>query len=167
MNQERFFGKFRGRIINNKDPQNLARIKALVPAVLGDQETQWALPSVPYAGNGVGFYFIPPIGSNVWIEFEKGDSRLPVWSGCFWEIGQAPIISNAYDQKVIKTDKAIISISDTSGLDEGIRIETTSGLKIVMDSSGIELSNGSSNVRITPTNVVYISRGNPVQVIAG
>ena len=26
-----------------------------------DQETQWALPSVPYAGNNIGFYFIPPL----------------------------------------------------------------------------------------------------------
>ena len=110
---------------------------------------------------------MPPVGANVWIEFENDDRRLPVWSGCFWEIGQAPVTSNVYDQKVIKTDKTSIGISDTSGLEEGIRIETTSGLKIVMDSSGIELSNGSSNVRITPTNVVYISRGNPVQVIAG
>lgn len=91
---------------------------------------------------------------------------MPIWSGCYWEFGQAPVTSNAYDQKVIKTDKAIIGISDSSGLEEGIRIETTSGLKIVMDSSGIELSNGSSNVRITPTNVVYISRNNSVQVIA-
>ena len=89
------------------------------------------------------FYFMPQIGSNVWIEFENGDRRLPVWSGCFWEIGQAPIISSVYDQKVIKTDKAIISISDSTELEEGIRIETTSGLKIVIDSSGIELSNGS------------------------
>lgn len=145
----------------------MARIKALVPTLFGDQETQWALPSVPYAGDGVGFYFIPPVRANVWIEFENGDRLSPIWSGCFWEIGQAPVTSNAYDRKVIKTDKAIISISDSSGLEEGIRIETTSGLKIVMNSSDIELSNGSSNVRITPTNVVYISRGNSVQVIAG
>ena len=102
-----------------------------------NQETQWALPSVPFAGNNIGFYFIPPVGANVWIEFENGDRRLPVWSGCFWEIGQAPVTSNVYDQKVIKTDKTSIGISDTSGLEEGIRIETTSGLKIVMDSSGI------------------------------
>jgi Type VI secretion system/phage-baseplate injector OB domain len=76
--EERFYGKFRGRIINNKDPSNLARIRALVPAVFGDQQTPWALPSVPYAGDGVGFYFIPPIGSNAWIEFENGDRRLPI-----------------------------------------------------------------------------------------
>ena len=86
---------------------------------------------------------MPQIGSNVWIKFENGDRRLPVWSGCFWEIGQAPVTSNVYDQKVIKTDKAIISINDSTELEEGIRIETTSGLKIVIDSSGIELSNGS------------------------
>ena len=54
----------------------------MVPAVFGgDKETAWALPSVPYAGNGVGFVFIPPIGTNVWIEFENGDPDTPIWSG--------------------------------------------------------------------------------------
>jgi hypothetical protein len=70
----------------------------------------------------------------------------------FGKLGQTSVISNAPDQKVIKTDKAIIRINDSSGLAEGMIIETISGLKLVMESSGIELSNGSTNVRITPIN---------------
>jgi hypothetical protein len=35
----------------------------------------------------------------------------------------------------------------------GIKIETANGLKIVMDSTGIELSNGSSNIKMTPASV--------------
>ena len=58
--RKEIFGKFRGITTNNKDPSNLARIRALVP-------TTRAFQSIPYAGDGdgVGFYFIPPIGSNV------------------------------------------------------------------------------------------------------
>jgi hypothetical protein len=153
---KRFFGKYRGKITNNKDPSNQARILALVPAVFGgDRETAWALPSVPYAGNGVGFVFIPPIGTNVWIEFENGDPDTPIWSGCFWESGQAPIVPDIPDRKVIKTNTATISINDLSGVEgEGIRIETITGLKLIMNSQGIELNNGSSSIRLTPTNVL-------------
>jgi len=44
------------------------------------------------------------------------------------------------------------ALDDTSG-SEGVTIETTSGLKIVMDSSGIELSNNSSKIKLTPSSV--------------
>lgn len=65
--RKEIFGKFRGITTNNKDPSNLARIRALVPAIFGNQYTSRAFQSIPYAGDGdgVGFYFIPPIGSNV------------------------------------------------------------------------------------------------------
>jgi hypothetical protein len=43
------------------------------------------LPCTPYARPNVGFYAIPPIGANVWIEFEGGDPSYPIWSGGFWE----------------------------------------------------------------------------------
>ena len=47
-------------------------------------DSGWALPAVPYAGDGVGFFMIPPIGASVWIEFEHGDPDYPIWTGCFW-----------------------------------------------------------------------------------
>lgn len=94
-------------------------------------------------------------GTNVWIEFENGDPDSPIWSGCFWESGQAPIVTDIPDRKVIKTNTATISINDLSGVEgEGIRIETITGLKLIMNSQGIELNNGSSSIRLTPTNVL-------------
>src|SRR4051812_15362894 len=79
-----FYGKYRGTVINNMDPLSLGRIIVQVPAVLGLIPSSWALPCVPFAGKGTGFYFIPDIGSNVWIEFEGGNSGSPIWVGCFW-----------------------------------------------------------------------------------
>lgn len=154
MNSEprRFFGKYRGTVSDNNDPSNLGRVKARVPAVLQNEETGWALPCSPYAGNGVGFFFVPPVGANIWVEFEGGDLDHPIWTGCFWGSGQVPASPANPQTKTIKTDTATIAINDTSG-SSGVTIETTSGLKIKMDSSGIELSNGSSKVKLTSASV--------------
>src|SRR5437868_4052023 len=48
----RFYGKYRGTV--TKIDKTTLRIKALVPAVLGMQETGWCVPCVPYAGDGIG-----------------------------------------------------------------------------------------------------------------
>jgi uncharacterized protein involved in type VI secretion and phage assembly len=147
-----FYGKYRGQVTDNKDPKMLGRVRAKVPAVFGDEETGWAMPCAPYAGNGVGFFFVPPVGANVWIEFEAGNPEEPICSGCFWGIGETPKIPAVPDVKVIKTDAATITINDLPG-GGGVTIETTTGLKIVMDAKGIELSNGSASVKLSPASV--------------
>src|SRR2546428_13960566 len=78
---DRFYGKYRGMVKTNVDPSNLGRLKASVPEVLGQTPTGWALPCAPYAGAGVGFFAIPPIGAGGWIEFEAGHPPRPGWGG--------------------------------------------------------------------------------------
>jgi uncharacterized protein involved in type VI secretion and phage assembly len=148
----RFFGKYRGKVTDNMDPLMQGRIRARVPAVFGEEETGWALPSSPYAGSGVGFFFVPPVDSNVWIEFEGGDGDYPIWSGGFWNAGDTPAVPGLPSTKIIKTDTATIKLDDLPGAG-GITIETTTGLKIVMNMTGIELSNGSASVKLTPASV--------------
>jgi len=84
----RFIGKYRGVVTDNNDPQNRGRLKAKVPDVFGELESDWALPCAPYSGKDVGFFILPPIGANVWMEFEHGSPDYPIWSGCFWAEGE-------------------------------------------------------------------------------
>lgn len=155
-----FLGKYRGQVTNNMDPLGQGRICAQVPAVFGDKETGWALPSVPYAGNNVGMYFIPPIGANVWIEFEQGNTDSPIWSGCFWGLNEAPK-PPLPQAKIIKTNFATITISDVPlpiPGSPGVTIETVNGLKIVMDITGIELTNNilpssKTSIKLIPASV--------------
>lgn len=135
-----FFGKYRGKVVNNIDPMQLARVQVSVPAVLGEGRLSWAMPSVPYAGAGVGFFAIPPVDASVWVEFEGGDTDYPIWSGCFWGVGEVPG-GPLPQMKVLKTDFVTITVNDLPGAG-GITIETVTGMKISIMATGIEIDNG-------------------------
>jgi Type VI secretion system/phage-baseplate injector OB domain len=150
-----FYGKYRGQVQNNIDPKVLGRLQVSVAAVLGDGRLSWAMPCVPYAGSQVGFFAIPPIGANVWVEFEAGDPGQPIWSGCFWGDGESP--AAIPEIKVLKTDGITLTLSDVPGAG-GFTLEVNPPmvevpLKLVCDSSGIELNCTPGSVKLTPTSI--------------
>ena len=150
--ESRYYGKYRGIVSDNQDPGNLGRIKATVPEVLNDVESGWALPCVPYAGDGEGQFTIPPVDAGVWIEFEAGDVSRPIWTGCWWSDNQVPNQATP-DIKIIKTASGhTIILDDTSG-SEKVEIEDKNGAKIVLDQQGIEISKGSQKIMLTQTSV--------------
>jgi uncharacterized protein involved in type VI secretion and phage assembly len=155
----RFFGKFRGRVTDNQDPSSLGRIRASVPEVLGDVDTGWALPALPYSGDGVGVYTIPAPDAGVWIEFESGDVSRPIWSGCWWGEGQLPKDETGSDttpaRKIIRTEEGLllslddggktITLSDSNGnnllkfqVQQG-QIKMQAATKVVIEAPQIEL----------------------------
>jgi uncharacterized protein involved in type VI secretion and phage assembly len=136
-----FNGKYRGKVENNQDSKNLGRIQVSVPAVYGDDTTSWAMPCVPYAGKNVGLFTIPPVGANIWVVFEGGDPDYPIWAGCYWGDGELPSAAASPDVKIWITDQGSIKLDDTSG-QSSIAIETQSGMKVTIDSNGIEIDNG-------------------------
>jgi uncharacterized protein involved in type VI secretion and phage assembly len=151
--RQTFYGKFRGVVDDNRDPLMLGRIRARVQDVYGSQVSGWALPSAPYAGNGVGLFLIPPTDASVWIEFEHGDPEYPIWSGCFWAQGEVPAQPGVPEKKVLKTDAATITLDDTPGAG-GVQIETTSGMKIEITVSGIEINDGQGgSIKLTGPKV--------------
>ena len=154
---KQFFGKYRGKVENNIDPQLMGRVQVSVPAVLGDGTLSWAMPCAPFGGSGVGFFAIPPNGANVWVEFEGGDPDYPIWAGCFWGIGEAPASPAIPQMKVLKTDGITITMSDIPGAG-GFTLEVgppvvPMPLKLVFDATGIELSNGAASVKLSPISV--------------
>lgn len=136
-----YFGKYRGKVENNLDPLQQGRVQVSCPAVLGEGRMSWAMPSVPYAGNGVGLFVVPPNSANVWVEFEGGDPDYPIVGGCFWSPGEAPAAPAVAEMKVLKTATATITINDLPGVG-GITLELTSGAKIVLSATGVEITNG-------------------------
>ncbi|MDT7543564.1 MAG: hypothetical protein QOE33_3468 [Acidobacteriota bacterium] len=146
--RSKFFGKYRGTV-TDVDAATL-RIKAMLPAVLGEQPTGWCVPCVPYAGPSVGIAFLPEVGSGVWIEFEGGDVSFPIWSGCFWFEGEQPTDA-APGVKVIATKAGHkILFDDDAG---SIKITDSNNNKITMDSDGITLERGANKIVISDSKV--------------
>ena len=148
-----YYGKYRGKVENNVDPQQLGRIQVSCPSVLGEGTISWATPSAPYAGSGVGFFAIPPVRANVWVEFEAGNTELPIWSGCFWEDKELPPDMGMAEKKVFKTDTATLTLSDLPGPAGGVTIETKDGKKITMNAQSIEITDGKWSIKLAPEGV--------------
>jgi hypothetical protein len=81
---ERYYGKYRGTVLNNVDPMQIGRLLVQVPDVTGLTPSSWAMPCFPITGKQMGAYMIPQIGTGVWVEFEQGDPDHPIWSGCWY-----------------------------------------------------------------------------------
>jgi|RhiMethySRZTD1v2_1073278.scaffolds.fasta_scaffold16051_4 uncharacterized protein involved in type VI secretion and phage assembly len=193
---DRFFGKFRGRVRDNDDPLKLGRIRASVPQILQDQDTGWALPALPYSGQGVGVYTIPAIDAGVWIEFEAGDVSQPIWSGCWWSDGQLPVDESGTgqtpDMKIIRTEKGLllalddggetIAVSDSNGnnimkirVQDG-RITIQAAQKVVVEAPQIELVENATHPLVFGDNLLtylnqlvqmFNSHMHPGQLAAG
>jgi uncharacterized protein involved in type VI secretion and phage assembly len=83
MSDKRYFGKYRGMVINNIDPMQMGRLMVQVPDISGLLPSSWAMPCFPVTGKQMGVWVLPQIGSGVWVEFEQGDPDYPIWVGCF------------------------------------------------------------------------------------
>ena len=74
------------------------RVQVSVPEVFNDGRLAWAEPCVPYAGNQVGHFALPPVGASAWVQFERGDPDYPVIAGCQWQAGESPAPGLRADQ---------------------------------------------------------------------
>jgi hypothetical protein len=147
--RNRFFGKYRGVVVD-VDASTM-RVKASVPAVLGQQTSGWARPCVPFAGPSMGFAFLPAIGTGVWIEFEGGDVSYPIWVGCYWHDGDQP--SDATTSVLAIVTKASQKILlDTGGT---ITVSDQNGNTVTLDSSGITLQGGGQSVALGSAGVNF------------
>ncbi|ABF39858.1 conserved hypothetical protein [Candidatus Koribacter versatilis Ellin345] len=151
-NPTKYYGKYRGLVINNIDPEQIGRIMAQVPDVLGEIPSSWAMPCVPSAGIQSGVFVVPPLGSQVWIEFEQGDPDYPIWTGGFWGIvGEVPVFAIAPPAippgvniclQTPAQNMLLISDAPPTPVTGGIVMKSTTGAMIVVNDSGIYISNG-------------------------
>ena len=138
----RYYGKYRGQVTDNSDPNNLGRVKANVPRLLGDEECGWALPAFAYGGaSEQGLFAVPDVGAGVWIEFEGGDLSYPIWSGTWFTSGDIPESAQP-SKKVLKTKSGHKLVLDDDG--GTLEITDSNGNTVSMDSSTVKVAAGNA-----------------------
>lgn len=161
----KYYGKYRATVFNNIDPEQRGRIMAFVPDVFGIIPSSWAMPCVPIAGKQMGSYFVPQIGSGVWIEFEQGDPDYPIWTGGFWgilaEVPALALTGNPVSPSIVLQTglQNTISMSDVPGPTGGILLKSTTGAFILVNDVGITISNGKGAMITMVGPTVTINNG--------
>lgn len=160
----KFYGKYRGMVINNIDPEQRGRIMVQVPDVSNVIPSSWAMPCVPLAGLQMGVYVVPPIGAGVWVEFEQGDPDFPIWVGCWWgaasELPALALAGLPASPNIVMqtTGQNTFVISDLPG-GPGITLKTRSGAMIVVNDTGILITNGKGATIAMTGPTVTINQG--------
>ncbi|WP_263352925.1 phage baseplate assembly protein V [Acidicapsa acidisoli] len=163
--RRKFYGKYKGVVESNVDADRSGRLLVSVPDALGSDPCIWAESASPLAGTGMGLYFVPPIGSGVWIEFQQGDSDFAMWTGC-WRGSSAdvPVLANSAPPEpppiVLGSNLGnSIVISDVPGPTGGISIISNTGAAILINDAGITISNGKGAMITLMGTAVDINTG--------
>lgn len=159
------FGKYRGVIADSKDPQQLGRVRVYAPDLYGNRMSGWAWPCLPFGGDKMGFFAVPPVGTPVWIECEGGDPDYPIWNGTRWEdkkqLPKVPAGAHSDPGSVVMicTQGGHSILLDDTKNGGGITLQTSGGQKIIINSQGIEIDNGNgAKIKLT-SNQVSINDG--------
>jgi hypothetical protein len=67
-----FSGQYRGTAVETRDPERRGRLLVVIPA---DEQRSLGAAVRPVCRA------VPLPGDNVWVEFDGGDPRQPVWAG--------------------------------------------------------------------------------------
>lgn len=158
--RQKFYGKYRGLVQDVDDPEKLGRVRVSVPDVYHGELSPWALPCVPFSGASHGVVWLPEKDDGVWIEFEKGNPALPIWTGGWWgkgdlddDLGKAKarsLVTSAGHRITIDDDGGKITVEHAGGAkveltDSALTLESGSG-KVVLDSSGVNVNNNALTV---------------------
>jgi uncharacterized protein involved in type VI secretion and phage assembly len=162
---QRYYGKYRGTVLNNIDPMQIGRLQVQVADVAGLIPLSWAMPCVPVAAKQSGIFALPQIGAGVWVEFEHGDPDYPIWVGGFWgSAAEVPALALAglpvSPSIVLQTGgQNTLMISDVPGPAGGLLLKGRSGAMISISESGITLSNGQGATIVMAGPSVTINAG--------
>ena len=159
-----FSGIYRGVVVDNVDPLLAGRVKIRVyPMFEGvdDKSLPWAIYSDAMFGGlaNNGGIFIPEIDSHVWVFFEAGDHRYPVYFGAapaiVEEIPDIPTLSRESEETVDAINDIVttgVATGDDSSWDEPESAYAAEypNNKVFRLTSGItvELDNTEGNERI-------------------
>lgn len=130
----KYYGKYSGQVVaNDQDQDNMGSVVVTLPTIFGPTAQITARACLPY-----GHFFIPAVGTMVWVEFEGGDKDYAIWTGTWYPKGATPEPSaiSPPDNRVIQTASGhTIEIMDKAG-SESITIKHKDKSFVSIDKDG-------------------------------
>ena len=153
-----------GKVLNNIDPLNLGRIQVTFPDISDFNCSPWARIATMMAGTNEGSYFLPDIGDEVLVSFEKGDINTPVIVGGLWNgLARPPEFNKGLNaKKMISTKTGLKLVFDETPGKQNITLETLTGSTVTLsDTEGITIDSpttiklkvGTNSIEINPTGI--------------
>lgn len=134
-------------VTQNKDPDNLCRVKVRFPWHDKPTESYWARLATPMAGAGRGFVAIPEVDDEVLIAFEREDMRFPVVLGGLWNGKDKPPRFNGdgkNDKRILQSRKEHYLLFD-DGAKGVVELFHQKGRKVTFTDDGITMDDGMGN----------------------
>lgn len=166
--QGRITGVITGVVTNNTDPQGIGRVKVKFPVISDNDESYWARLSAPIAGPERGTYFLPEVGDEVLVAFERGDINYPYILGALWSSDRkSPETTEDAQKKYTIRSRTglLIRMDDTPG-DEKIEIydkPKDNSIIIYVKDNKIEIS-AKSEITITAQGGKLKLKGKGVEI---
>lgn len=133
---KRLHGVFRGIVVDNKDPNNLRRLKVRVSATgtssLDQTITNWIWPVISTKRP-------PAIGAGVYVMYLGGDPEYPLWIGEFGEEPQGVFAYGSWfstqDQTPAVINTAYAITVNNTDYEEGIKVVDGSKFTVDLDAT--------------------------------
>jgi uncharacterized protein involved in type VI secretion and phage assembly len=165
-------GVYSASVVDNRDPDGLARVLVRVSAptdvLAGDL---WARVATMMAGRNRGTWFVPEVGDEVLVAFERGEAKEAYVIGALWNAKARPPTESPADVKLIRSRNGVtlriredrnnnaliletpggqrITLQDNPG---SVRIEDANGNAVVLSASGMTV-NASATVTVNASRV--------------
>lgn len=136
----------------------LGRVKVKIPE--REHDTNWAPIAAPMCGNGRGTYFMPEVGDEVVVAFDRGQFDHPYVVGFLWNGQDAPPSTDGHLRTIKSVNGHEISLFDpvVAGGDKGyIRIKDAHGNMIEL-ANGLITIKGVAAIRIDAPTVAINGR---------
>nr|WP_315249403.1 phage baseplate assembly protein V [uncultured Duganella sp.] len=135
-------------VTQNQDEDGLCRVKVRYPWHAQPRESYWARLAVPMAGDGRGTVFIPEVGDEVLVAFEREDLRFPYVLGALWNGKDKPPLANDdgnNDQRIVKSRKRHYLLFD-DGARGIVELAHENGAVVRFTDNEIELKDSQGNL---------------------
>jgi uncharacterized protein involved in type VI secretion and phage assembly len=165
-------------VTQNQDEDGLCRVKVRYPWHSKPRESYWARLAVQMAGGQRGAVFIPEVGDEVLVGFEREDLRFPYVLGALWNGQDKPPLANndgKNDKRIIRSrkkhyllfddgERGVVELAHENGAvvrftDNEIELKDSNGNQLKIEKSGVVTLQAKGQLNIKAATVSIEATG--------